>query len=473
MKKLTILMLLLIPMVCFAEVNKPMGGAPPTSTDASKITFKGATTINGSAVKENESFTSATSGENAILVTGGKNELNNCTFSKTGESDGEDADFYGTNAAILVNAGTLNINGGQISTEGAHANAVFAYSKGIINITGATINTTSNNSGGVMVTGGGTLTANKCTVKTKGNSSAAIRSDRGGGTLTVNEGTYETSGMGSPAVYSTANILINNAELTSTSSEGLVVEGKNKIIINNTTVTDTNTTLNGNSETYKNVFLYQSMSGDAEAGESVFTAKKSTLITNKGDTIFVTNTTANISLENNTIKNNDGDFLRIQKGKWGTEGSNGGTVSLNMTNQKVKGSIIVDSISSLNMNLDEGSVIVGAIDKDNQAKEINVTLSNDSIISLTGNTYLDKLDNALEDNSNIYSNGKYKLYVNGKEVNINKGSYTLKEDGTIESSEEKTNEKNSNKTLYMYACIAAILLTASILLLVLKKRVIK
>ena len=83
--------------------------------------------------------------------------------------------------------------------------------------------------------------------------------------------------------------------------------------MNNVNLTDTNTTLNGNSETYKNIFIYQSMSGDADEGLASFTAKDSIITTNKGDTIFVTNTKATISFTNNKIINNDstGAFLRI------------------------------------------------------------------------------------------------------------------------------------------------------------------
>ena len=95
------------------------------------------------------------------------------------------------------------------------------------------------------------------------------------------------------------------------------------------------------------------MSGDAEEGEAIFTAKNSTITTNKGDSFYVTNTTATINLENNTIINNDatGNFLRIQKDSWGNTGSNGGTVTMNLTNQKAVGNIIVDSISKLTIKL--------------------------------------------------------------------------------------------------------------------------
>lgn len=311
--------------------SKPSGGAPGSSSSNSNISYSGSTTITTNTNESDKTYTSTNEGENAILVSNGTSTLNNITVNKTGDESSENSDFYGTNASILVyNGSTLNIDGGTITTNGSHANGVFAYSNGTINIINASINTTGNNSGGIMVTGGGVLNATNLTVKTTGNSSAAIRSDRGGGTLNVTGGEYETNGIDSPAIYSTADIIVNNAKLVSTSSEGVVVEGKNTVTLNNVELIDTNNTLNGNSETYKNIFLYQSMSGDADTGTSIFSAKDSTITTNKGDTIFVTNTTATINLENNKIVNNDGDFLRIQTGKWGSSGSNGGDVTLNL-----------------------------------------------------------------------------------------------------------------------------------------------
>ena len=285
-----------------------------------------------------------------------------------------------------------------------------------VNISDSTITTSKDNSGGIMTTGGGVMNAENLTITTAGTSSAAIRSDRGGGTVTVNKGTYKTTGKGSPAIYSTADITVKNATLIATASEGAVIEGKNSITLENVTLTDTNSSLNGQSTTYKNIFLYQSMSGDAATGKAVFTAKNSTITTNKGDSFYVTNTTAEINLENNTIVNNDGtgNFLRIQKDSWGNSGSNGGTVTLNMTNQKATGNIVVDSISKLTMNLTNGSSFSGAINSDNTG-EVELILDSSSSITLTGDTYVKSLTNADTTNSNIHTNG-YKLYVNGTQV---------------------------------------------------------
>ena len=377
-------------------------------------------------------YTSTSSDENAILVSGDIDvTLSNITVSKTGDSDGGDnTSFYGTNSAILAKDGAnLTIKNATITTDANGANGVFSYggsattqnstSDGTtINISDSTITTSKNNSGGIMTTGGGIMNATNLTINTSGISSAAIRSDRGGGTVTVNKGTYKTTGQGSPTIYSTADITVKNAELVATASEGVVIEGKNSVTLENVKLTDTNNTLNGQSTTYKNIFLYQSMSGDADNGEAIFTAKDSTITTNQGDSFYVTNTKATINLENNKIINNDisGNFLRIQKDSWGNSGSNGGTVTLNLTNQKIGGNIVVDSISKLIINMTDGSTFTGAINTSNEG-EVSLALDNNSKITLTGDTYLESLTNEDSSNSNINLNG-YKLYVGGKEYKI-------------------------------------------------------
>ena len=398
--------------------------------NTSSVSYSSSKEISSDEDISGENFESTTKDENAILVSGNiKSTLSDIKVNKTGDSDGGDnTSFYGTNSAILAKGGAnLTIKNATITTDATGANGVFSYGGSAstnntssdnttVNILDSTITTSKDNSGGIMTTGGGIMNATNLTVTTAGTSSAAIRSDRGGGTVTVNKGTYKTTGKGSPAIYSTADITVKNATLVSTASEGAIIEGKNSITLENVNLTDTNNTLNGQSTTYKNIFLYQSMSGDAASGEAVFTAKDSTITTNKGDSFYVTNTTATINLENNNIVNNDysGNFLRIQKDSWCNSGSNGGVVTLNLNNQKATGNIVVDSISKLTMKLSSGSSFKGSINKDNQG-EVTLSLDKNSSITLTGDTYVNALTNADSTNSNINLNG-HKLYVNGVEL---------------------------------------------------------
>ncbi|MBR2543892.1 hypothetical protein IKG10_02460 [Candidatus Saccharibacteria bacterium] len=413
-----------------ANSHRITNGDTPTMNGGSNQSSASYSAVKDIASDENITsgeFSSSSTDENTISASGDITAmLSNLSVTKTGDSNGGDnTSFYGTNSAIIAKDGAnLTIKNANITTDATGANGVFSYggsattnnsaSDGTtINISDSTITTSKDNSGGIMTTGGGIMNAENLTITTAGTSSAAIRSDRGGGSVTVDRGTYKTTGKGSPAIYSTADITVKNATLIATASEGAIIEGKNSITLENVNLTDTNNSLNGQSTTYKNVFLYQSMSGDAATGKAIFTAKNSTITTNKGDSFYVTNTTAEINLENDTIVNNDstGNFLRIQKDSWGNSGSNGGTVTLNMTNQKTSGNIVVDSISKLTMNLANSSSFSGAINSDNTG-EVELTLDGSSEINLTGDTYIKSLTNADATNSNIHTNG-YKLYVNG------------------------------------------------------------
>ena len=396
------------------------------------ITYSSSNTIDKDKTITSGQYSSSSSDEIALLTTGKvKANLSNITVTKTGDSDGGDTtSFYGTNSAILAKSGAvLTINNINVETNSTGSNGVFSYGGSVstdnktndgteVNISDSKIVTRKDNSGGIMTTGGGIMKATNLDITTNGISSAAIRTDRGGGSVTVNKGTYKTIGQGSPSIYSTAKINVSDAILISQKSEGIIIEGKNTVSIDKTTLTDTNNKLNGKSTTYKNIFIYQSMSGDASSGEANFKATNSKITTNKGDTLYVTNTSAKIELSNNTFINNDktGNFLRIKKDSWGNEGSNGGDVKLILKNQKVEGNIVVDSISKLNMNLKNNSSYEGTINASNEAKKIKIKLDKSSKIILTGDSYVTSLDDSDTSYSNIDFNG-YKLYVNNKAIN--------------------------------------------------------
>lgn len=400
--------------------------------DSSSITYSSSNEIKSDDTITSGSYESTTADENALLIDSDNTvNMSNITVNKTGDSDGGDnTSFYGINSAILAKDGAnLTLKNITVTTDATGANGVFCYGgsattnnsssdETTVTISDSKITTSKDNSGGIMTTGGGIMNAYNLTINTSGTSSAAIRTDRGGGTVTVDGGTYTTTGQGSPTVYSTANINVSNATLVAKASEGIVIEGKNSVSLDNVNLTDTNNKLNGQSTTYKNIFLYQSMSGDAADGVSEFTAKDSKITTNNGDSFYITNTTATINLTNNTIVNNDsdGNFLRAQKDSWGNSGSNGGIVSLNMTNQTATGNIVIDSISTLDMTMKTNSYYEGTINGDNTAKSITLTLDKTSKIKLTGDSYITTLNNSDSSNSNIDFNG-YTLYVNGKAIN--------------------------------------------------------
>ena len=362
---------------------------------------------------------------------------NNISVTKTGDSSGEDADFYGTNAAVIAQDGAaLTITNSKITTNGSYANAVFCYGGSsssnnggnggtppampgrisatgdgsTVNISDSVITTSSNNSGGIMVTGGGVLKASDLTITTSGGSSAAIRSDRGGGTMTVSGGTYTTSGKGSPAIYCTADISVSAADLESKVAQGVVIEGSNSVTLDQCNLTANHTKLNGQDSSYQGVMIYQSGSGDASSGTGTFTMDGGTLTNANGAVFFVTNTTANIALSDVTITNNDSNnvLLNAASAAWGSSGSNGGKVTFTASGQTLAGSMNIDSSSTLNLTLSDSSTFNGAINTANSGASISVTIEAGSTWTLTGNSYVTSLTN-----NGTINQGSYTLYVNG------------------------------------------------------------
>ena len=380
-----------------------------------------ANTIDTDTTVYSESYESTGDDENALRVDGATVTLSGVTVSKSAgkSSNTEDGDFYGQNAALLAtNGATVTIENSTITSSAQNGNGVFSYGEGTtVNISDSTITTSADNSGGIQTTGGGTTNASNLTVETSGNSAAAIRSDRGGGTVNVDGGTYTSNGENSPAVYSTADITVKNATLTANNSEALVIEGENSIMLENCDVTGSMSE-NGTSadENVHNVMIYQSMSGDADVGTSTFSMTGGSLTGKSGDLFYITNTHSIITLSGVTLSNEDtsANLMTIVGNSashgWGTAGSNGAQVELTADAQTLSGAITVDSISTLDFTLKNGSSFTGTINiVDNAdggtAVDDNavVTIEEGSTWTLTGNCTLTSLTNNGTINFNGYT----------------------------------------------------------------------
>ncbi len=360
-----------------------------------------------------ETYSSENDDENAILVSEGSLAISDITITKTGDSDGESADFYGTNAGVLANNGSdLTLTNVTVSTDGTHANGVFSYGEGTsLSISDSTITTTGNNSGGLMTTGNASLTADNVVISTSGDSSAAIRTDRGGGTVTATNTSGTTSGVGSPTIYSTADITVADSTLSASNSEAVVIEGGNSVTITDSDVTGNNAILNGQSTTATNVLIYQSMSGDASEGESEFNMTGGSLTSLTGSMFHVTNVTTTINLTGVELNySDDSDVLiDLSADSWGTEGSNGGNATVNLVGQSASGNIVVDDVSSIVLNITNNSDYTGSINSSNSSGYACVSVDSGSTWTLSGDTYIDSFEGDL---SSVDLNG-YTLYING------------------------------------------------------------
>ncbi len=106
-----------------------------------------------------------------------------------------------------------------------------------------------------------------------------------------------------------------------------------------------------------------------------------------------------------------GTLIIVSAGRWGKDGRNGGDCVLNAEKQALNGSIIVDSISSLELNLTD-SEYTGAINETGEAGNVSISLSGSSTWTLQGDSYISGFTGDL---ANVNLNG-YTLYVNGVTV---------------------------------------------------------
>ena len=379
--------------------------------EANPSTFTGTSVISESKTFEHQRFDNTTSDQNSFI---GKNKasitINSSVFDKTGNTTNDDnSNFRGQNAVVLsIEGSQTNIKDSNITSNSIGSNAVFATGEGsVINVENTNIHTKGDSSRGLDATYKGTVNGKNLTITTEGAHSATLATDRGEGTITAEAAKLTTSGTGSPVIYSTGNITANNVNGVANKSEIGVVEGKNSITLTNSNVTGYHD--NG-------FMLYQSFSGDAESGIARLKAENNTLTTHgTGAFIYVNNTTAEADLTGNTIVTPNTTTLvkAAADSRWGKDGENGGHITLRASNQELSGNIVADSISTVALDMTNGSSLVGAINTDNTAKEVTLKLSKDSTWTLTGDSYVKSLTNEDTTNSNIHLNG-YKLVVADK-----------------------------------------------------------
>lgn len=384
------------------------GGAPGGNSSASDITYTAVNEITEDTELDGEMISSDGTDESAVLVSdGAAATLSNLTVDRTSSDStgGDNSSFYGVGAALLTTNGTIYVNKSTITTDSAGGAGVFSYGDGVTYVADSTITTKQDTSGGIHAAGGGTLYAWDLNVETNGESSAAIRSDRGGGTMVVDGGSYTSNGTGSPAVYCTADITVNDSELNATNSEGICIEGLNTLRLFGCDLTSNMPDNEQNDNTWS-VILYQSMSGDSEVGNSEFDMVGGTLTSQNGGLFYTTNTESSILLSDVDINYSDDDdfFLQVtgntnQRG-WGTAGANGAQCIFTGDNQEMEGTIVYDSISTLDFYMTNGSTLTGNfVDDETYAGNggdgyCNVYLSDDSTWVVTADSEIDDLYNA-------------------------------------------------------------------------------
>ena len=356
------IVIIAVGIFAFSGSGGPSLSENSTIVDANALTEKGNLSIISRTQDEDKGFFSTDKSDvNSIFVnSSGILKLTNSIINKTGDTatSGDDADFYGVNSAILVkDKSQATIENCEINTNSKGSNGIFvtntdtgqgqggapgaggaapggdggnvpekppeqlqkdeqATNDTVATIKNVKITTHQDKSRGLDSTFGGIIKAENILINTDGNSCAGLATDRGEGNVTVKDSTINTgvskeSGRGSPLMYSTGNITLQNSKGTSYVSQIACIEGKNSISIDNSQLVGFGEGNRKDGNKYVDlagIFIYQSMSGDADVGTSTFDCKNSELTIDSSSSVYkeapmfhVTNTKANINLDSSTF----------------------------------------------------------------------------------------------------------------------------------------------------------------------------
>lgn len=366
----------------------------------------------------NVNLTATNADESAIIVrNNGSLTLTGGRLTKTGDSSNVDAsNFTGQNAIVLVGGGNAKLHDIELISDAEGANAVFSTgANSQITLQNTKIHTKKDSSRGLDATYGGNITAMDFEVTTEGAHCGALATDKGEGTINAARAKLITKGDGSPCIYSTGNISLTDSTGEAFGSEIAVIEGKNSINLERVNLT-------GHAK--NGIMLYQSFSGDANVGEATLFARDSTLINRSAGAMFyVTNTKAVATLERVGLTQDGNVLINVTSDRWGNEGENGGDFSFNCKNQQLKGDVLVNSISSVIMDLSQNTNWTGSLNKDNQGKIASIKLDRTSRWILTADSYVSEITNEDVNFDNIESGG-FTIYYD-KEKSPSLGGKTI------------------------------------------------
>ena len=389
-----------------APSGMPDGGADTQNFDYNGDATGKLTADGKEVTSDGETIESTEADENVLLAeNGGVLKVTGAEIRKSGDdSSGDNCNFYGINSSVLSKGegSEVYLSDSKISSTGEGNNGVFATDSGTAYLNGVEITTSKRSSSrGLDATYGGVIYGNDLTISTEKDHCAALATDRGGGYISVTNSSLSSAGSGSPLVYSTGDIELDNVTGTSSGSQITGIEGKNRIVINNSSLTSTNDDISGSDPIKNGVILYQSTSGDADTASAdacEFEAVDSELKTNISDgaMFYVTNTSANIVIQNTALDfdSENVDLINASgnsSNNWGTEGKNGGTVTFTAIDETMSGNVNTDEISSVSMNLTDGSAWTGVSEGENK---LDVTVDGSSTWVVTGDTTVENLSAA-------------------------------------------------------------------------------
>lgn len=355
-------------------------------------------------------------------------------------TDKDSSLYYGLNSALIIKDGSsIELSDSIIVTGVEYATALFSTGLNTnVNLNNVHLTTTKGNSPGVTSIDNAKVTANDIEVLTKGDNSPGINTMNNDSEITIENSIVNTEGINSPLIYTKGKITANNLKGTSTNSSLITMNSINNITITNSELT-TNLQLAEENIAAINLFTETSKYNRMNYSNASLTIEDSSLTISSSSPFYkeaplfnITNIETNINISNTDISYGSNVLFKITgNDKYGDKKENGGSVIFTATDLKLKGNIIVDEISSIDINLNNTNY-KGQINGDNASKDVDIVLDKTTKWELTGNSYIktltiqngkiSRIKSQIKSNGyNIYYNAYQNDWLEGKTIKLTGG----------------------------------------------------
>jgi hypothetical protein len=402
------------------------------SDEAVELNINGVIVINNKTyVQSHEDLSAAEDDQSVAIITGGGSlTVADAQVVTSGDSSSLfNSRMYGQNSAFIAEEDSaMKVLDCTIKTSGSGANAVFATDElTTVMLADSAIEIGGDNAHAVLAVKKAAMDISNTDMSTGGDNAPAVAIGRLGGSITLEGGSITTSGSNSPAIQTTGAVSGGSLAVSASGAEAVAVEGAGSVALVDS---DVSASLKG----YRGITLFQSIESQDEAltGSFSMTGGSLAYTGQDGPLFYVTNTAGVINLGDVDISVASGVLLSANTAE---DGSVNTSAVINADQQVLEGDLIGDNASRIELNLQNGSTLTGAIDTTNLAKATSLTLDADSTWTVTADSFITKLtvvEDTIEDGTvlniignghTVYYNANANTYLKGRIYSLSGGGF--------------------------------------------------
>lgn len=371
--------------------------------------------INSEKKYINQTLESNVDSKAVLLLDSSSASVVNSIINKSGDSNSLVLSLTeGLNSALVILDSDLKMDNTELTTDGVSAHGIFGRHKNtFIDINNSKILTLKDNSYGLLLRTDTDANVSNTSITTTLRESHGVYITKA--KIDIDNSNIKTLNENSYALYINGEATVIDSIITADKSDAIFIEDSGNLKVENSEISTDKITILRNNEITSELPATLTINGGK--------------IISKNILFDIFNNKTIINLSNVKINNNE-ILLKTSKKEDTKTNLPGSSIELNANNQTLVGDIIIDSMSSLVINLKNHSKLTSSLNSDNIAKNISFNISADSILTLTKDAYIhsfinedDNLTNIIDNGFNIYydKNNLDNAYLNGEAYELKNG----------------------------------------------------